>query len=56
MVNRDINVGEKISKDMLSIKRPATGISPKFFEKIIGKSVKNKIQEDKPIQWDDLNE
>jgi sialic acid synthase SpsE len=56
VVNRDINVGEKISKDMLSIKRPATGISPKFFEKIIGKSVKNKIQEDKPIQWDDLNE
>jgi N,N'-diacetyllegionaminate synthase len=41
---------------MLSIKRPATGIPPKFFEKIIGKSVKTKIQEDRPIQWDDLNE
>ena len=40
----------------LSIKRPATGISPKFFDRIIGKSVKIKIQEDRPIQWNDLNE
>ena len=56
IANRDIQVNEKISRDMLSIKRPATGISPKFFEKIIGKSVKTKIQEDRPIQWDDLNE
>ena len=56
IANRDIEVNEKISIDMLSIKRPATGISPKFFEKIIGKSVKIKIQEDRPIQWNDLNE
>jgi N,N'-diacetyllegionaminate synthase len=56
IANRDIQVNEKISIDMLSIKRPATGISPKFFEKIIGKSVKTKIQEDRPIQWNDLNE
>ena len=56
IANRNIEVNEKISKNMLSIKRPATGISPKFFEKIIGKSVKKKIQEDMPIQWDDLNE
>ena len=56
IANRDIEVNEKISKDMLSIKRPATGISPKFFEEIIGKSVKRKIQEDRPIQWNDLNE
>jgi sialic acid synthase SpsE len=56
IANRDIEVGEKISNEMLSIKRPATGIAPKFFEEIIGKSVKRKIEEDRPIQWNDLNE
>ena len=56
IANRDIQVNEKISRDMLSIKRPATGILPKFFEDIIGKSVKRKIEEDRPIQWNDLNE
>ena len=56
IANKDIEINEKISKEMLSIKRPATGIPPKFFDKIIGKSAKRKIQEDKPIQWDDLNE
>jgi len=53
---RKINIGEKISKEMLDVKRPGTGISPKFFDKIIGKIVKIEIEEDKPIRWDNLNE
>ncbi len=39
---------------MLDIKRPGTGISPKFFEKVIGSTTSNEIDEDIPIQWTDL--
>lgn len=53
---KKINIGEKISKEMLDVKRPGTGIPPKFFEKIIGRTVKVEIEEDQPIQWDYLNE
>ena len=53
---KKINIGEKISIEMLDVKRPGTGIPPKFFEKIIGRTVKVEIDEDQPIQWDYLNE
>ncbi|MGY5148925.1 MAG: N-acetylneuraminate synthase family protein [Candidatus Nitrosopumilus sp. bin_68KS] len=53
---RKINEGEKISKEMLDVKRPGTGIPPKFFDEIIGKIVKKEIDEDQPIQWDNVYE
>lgn len=53
---KKINIGEKISKEMLDVKRPGTGIPPKFLEKILGRTVKVEIEEDQPIQWDYLNE
>jgi sialic acid synthase SpsE len=40
---------------MLSVKRPGTGIAPKFLDKIIGLTVKKDIQEDKPIQWENID-
>ena len=41
---------------MLSIKRQGTGILPKFFEKIIGLEIKKEIQEDQPIQWENIDD
>ena len=41
---------------MLSVKRPGTGILPKFFEKIIGLEIKKEIQEDQPIQWENIDD
>jgi N-acetylneuraminate synthase len=43
-----------ITEDMLTFKRPGTGISPKFLEKVIGKKVKRDIGKDKVIEWKDL--
>ena len=56
IANRNISVGEKITRDMLSVKRPGTGILPKFFEKIIGLEIKKEIQEDQPIQWENIDD
>ncbi len=44
--------GTKISEDMLIIKRPGTGIYPKFIDKLIGRTATRDIEEDIPIQWD----
>jgi len=51
---REIMVGEKISKEIIDFKRPATGIEPKFIEKILGKKVKNKIGKDESIKWNNF--
>ena len=47
--------GTKITKDLLEIKRPGTGIQPKFLDKILGKITSKDIEEDLPITWDDLD-
>ena len=52
---RKIPKGTILSKDMLAIKRPGTGLSPKMFDTIIGKKVLNHIDEDVPIQESDLS-
>ena len=46
--------GTVITRDILDIKRPGTGIYPKFIEKVVGSIAKNDIEEDTPIQWNDI--
>lgn len=50
----EISEGIEISREMLSVKRPGTGIEPKYFEKIIGMKVIQNIKKDVPITWEDL--
>lgn len=51
---RNIAKGEQLSADMLVIKRPGTGIEPKYLDSVIGLSAKKDIQRDKLIKWSDL--
>jgi len=46
--------GSKITSEMLDIKRPGTGIQPKYFDEILGKITSQDIEKDVPITWDDL--
>lgn len=48
--------GTKITKDMLDIKRPGTGIKPKYFSQIIGYIAQHDIDEDMTIKWSDIKE
>jgi len=43
-----------ITEDMVAFKRPGTGISPKFLEKVIGKKAKRDIGNDEAITWEYL--
>ncbi|MDD3626893.1 MAG: N-acetylneuraminate synthase [bacterium] len=51
---RDLNTGEKITSDDLEIKRPGTGIEPKYINKVLGSIVKKKIKSGEPVQWSNL--
>ena len=50
----DIRKGEKISQDMLTYKRPGTGISPSEIANVIGKTAKEDIKEDDLLTYDVL--
>jgi len=39
---------------MIGIKRPATGIEPQYFKKVLGKTVKRKIKAEESLKWKDI--
>jgi len=49
-----INKAMVIDKKMLAVKRPGTGIPPKFLNKIIGRKAKKNIAKDYLIKWSDI--
>ena len=51
---QDIAENEIIAAEKLLTKRPAVGIKPKYFERIIGKKANKKIKKDTAIQWEDI--
>ena len=51
---RNINKGEKFTKNNVTIKGPAGGLLPKYIEVIINKRTKKRIQKDEPITWDNF--
>lgn len=50
----EIPAGSKITQDMLTCKRPGTGISAQFLGEITGRSAKKTIKSDEMLSWDDL--
>jgi sialic acid synthase SpsE len=51
---REFQPGEIVSPSMLTVKRPASGISPLHWDSIVGKKVVRKVEEDSPLVWQDL--
>ena len=51
---RPIKAGEIITEDDLDYKRPGEGISPKYYEFIVGKTAKRDIEYDEMIQMSDF--
>ena len=52
--NQDLSENQILTKEMISIKRPAEGIEPKYLDRIIGRKLNKKIQTDEAIHWNDL--
>lgn len=51
VLTRDMKAGEVIQESDLMPKRPGTGISPKFADIVIGRSVKEDLKEDTILTW-----
>jgi N,N'-diacetyllegionaminate synthase len=47
-----IPAGTTITRDMLTYKRPGTGISPRLFDLVIGRAAKQDIDEDTTLTWE----
>ena len=51
----EIKAGQTITKDLMDIRRPGTGIQPIHFNSIIGKKAKINIPKEEPITFDMLD-
>jgi hypothetical protein len=51
---KNILKGHRLTEADLIIKGPYGGIAPDFYGNVIGRSVKENINEDYPITWDHL--
>lgn len=52
---RDIPAGTILTKDMIAVKRPGTGIAPSFLSEIIGMKVRKLLKTDDVFSWEYFN-
>jgi N-acetylneuraminate synthase/N,N'-diacetyllegionaminate synthase len=50
----DLPIGRRLRAEDLTIKRPGTGISPKFLQALIGRTLRTSVKEDEVINWNHL--
>jgi N,N'-diacetyllegionaminate synthase len=52
---RSIEAGEIITRDMIEIKRPSSGLHPRYFEIVVGRHAATRIDGGELITWDRLS-
>lgn len=52
VLTHDMKQGETIRPDDIMAKRPGTGISPRYTDIIIGRTIRNDLKEDTILTWD----
>lgn len=55
VMTNPVKSGEEIQRGHLTWKRPASGISPKYIEEVIGKTAARDLAEDEVLQWQFLD-
>ena len=51
---REIEAGELLGDQNVTLKRPALGIDPRLWPSVKGRKVKTRIPADTPITWEQL--
>ena len=54
VLRRDIQEGDTLTAEDITWKRPAHGISPQFYEEVVGKRLAHPLAADAMLQWQDL--
>ena len=52
VLTRSMKTGEKITEKDIMPKRPGTGISPKYTDIVLGRAIKQDLEEDTILTWD----
>ena len=54
VANGRLRRGDRLTRAMVEIKRPAEGIDPRRLSEAIGRELRRDLEDDQPINWDDL--
>ncbi|MGD9925609.1 MAG: N-acetylneuraminate synthase family protein [Pseudorhodoplanes sp.] len=54
VASRPLRRGERLTRDMIEIKRPATGIAPGSLPEVLGRALDCDLESDQPITWKSL--
>ncbi len=54
VLDADVPAGAELTEAMLTYKRPGTGVSPVYWDEIIGRKAARRLERDHVLQWDDL--
>lgn len=54
IVARDLKAGTRLRTDDVAIKRPGTGIPPKFRDQVLGRALSRDMEQDDVLAWEDL--
>lgn len=54
VTEKEIKAGDVINEDMISLKKPGTGLEPKYYYEVIGKKVKKDLAAGITIQREDI--
>ena len=55
VTKRSVKKNDILTKDALAIKRPGTGISPKYIDMIIGARATKSIAKDQIVTWHQID-
>jgi len=54
VLTKDVKVGEIVDESMLTYKRPGTGISPQYWDDVIGMRFNKDLEDDHVLVWQDI--
>jgi N-acetylneuraminate synthase len=55
VLDADVHAGEVLSENVLTYKRPGTGVSPVHWDAVIGRRAARDLEKDHVLQWADLD-
>lgn len=52
---KDLNVGDTVKPEHIRAIRPGSGLPPKEYEQVIGRTINKPVKRGDPVQWNQLN-
>jgi N-acetylneuraminate synthase len=51
-IAKDLNPGDALTQENMRAIRPGSGLSPKYFDTLLGKKVNRAVKKGTPVSWD----